>query len=243
VRNLRQTAADWSSVTLRWDPPPGAPAPSEYQISDRQDQADPVGTVPGTVTTYTVTTLPEDGGHHTYLVYALWSGNPSRSAPSVNTQTRQPPLNSDFQVNYHTASSPGGTLKTGTNWEDNWAFSPSCSGNTCREGLTANFEPPGKGIGNTPFTVALKPSGGHYAGTTKAQIFACGGSDTFGAETNDTVNVDISPDHASGGAWSAFKGTVEVTMPYSAYMEGPGLVDTTRYCPAQTWTFTVGGSS
>jgi hypothetical protein len=32
-------------------------------------------------------------------------------------------------------------------------------------------------------------------------------------------------------------------MPYSTYTEGPGLVNTTLYCPAQTWTFTVGGSS
>jgi hypothetical protein len=241
VRNLRQTAEDWSTVTLRWDPPSGAPAPGEYQVYDGKDQTDPVGTVPGTVTTYTVTTLPEDGGHHTYLVYAVWSGNPSHSAPSVNTQTRRPPLSSDFQVNYHTASSPGGTLKTGTNWEDDWAFSPSCSGNTCREGLNANFQPPGLGIANTPFTVALKPSGGHYVGTTKAQIFACG-SQGFGAGTNDTVNVDISPVHASGGVWSTFNGTVEVTMPYSADADGP-LVNTTMYCPAQTWTFTVGGSS
>jgi hypothetical protein len=106
----------------------------------------------------------------------------------------------------------------------------------------ANFQPPAEGIGSTPFTVALKPSGRHYTGTTKAQIFACG-SQGLGTGTNDTVNVDISPVHASGGAWSTFKGTVEVTMPYSAYMDGPGLVNTTKYCPAQTWTFTVGGSS
>jgi hypothetical protein len=244
VQNLRQSAADWSTVTLRWDPPSGAPTPDAYQIYDSGDQTDAVGTVSGTVTTYTVTKLAENGGHHTYLVYASWSGNPSSSAPSVDTATRQPPLNSDFQVNYHTASSPGGTLKTGTNWEDDWAFSPSsCSGNACREGLNANFQPPGDDIANTPFTVTLKPSGGDYTGTAKAKMFACGSSGLFAQATNDTVDVDITRVHASGGAWTSFKGTVDVTMPYSPYSEGLGVTSTTMYCPNQTWYFTVSGSS
>jgi Fibronectin type III domain len=242
VRNLRQTAADWSTVTLSWDPPAGAPTPDGYKIFTSQNQTDPVGTVPGTVTTYTVTKLPENGGHHTYVVYALWSGNPSHIGPSVDTATRQPPLNSDFQVNYHTASSPGGTLKTGTNWEDDWTFSPtSCSGNGCREGLNADFQPPGDNIANTPFTVTLKPSGSHYVGTTKAQIFACGSTGLVGF-TTDTVDVDISPVHTSGGAWSTFKGTVDVTMPYSAYYTSLHVQSTTMYCPDQTWYFTVSGS-
>ena len=46
MRNLRQAGKDWTTVTLRWDPPAGAPTPDSY----------------------TITRLPAGGGPATYTV-------------------------------------------------------------------------------------------------------------------------------------------------------------------------------
>jgi hypothetical protein len=73
VRNLRQTGKDWTTVTLRWDPPPGAPPPDSYTIAD--SSGNDVGSTAGNVTTYTITRLPVGGGPVTYTVSATWSGN------------------------------------------------------------------------------------------------------------------------------------------------------------------------
>jgi hypothetical protein len=234
VRNLRQVGKGWSTATLRWDPPAGAPAPDNYTISDSTGTS--VGSVTGSVTTYTITKLPVGGDPGTYAVSAIWSGNRSDTAPSVSAVTRQPPLNSDYSMSYYDASSPGGTMKAGTKWTDNWTFTPSCAGNACKEALQASFQPPA--TRDTPFNVTLKPSGGHYIGTTHAQIFACSAtaSASYLDTTNDTVNVDITPVRASGGVWSAFTGTVVVTMPYTVPVLSPNT-----YCPTQSWTFSVNG--
>ena len=235
VRNLRQVGTDWTTVTLRWDPPAGAPVPDSYAIAD--SNGDNVGSTAGNVTTYTITRLPVGGGPATYTVSATWSGNQSDNPPSVQAVTRQPPLNGDYATNYDTASSPGGTLKNGTKWEDDWSFTASCAGNACHEGLQASFAPPG--TSDAPFSVTLAPSGDQYTGTTHAQIFACSPttSSSFLDDTNDTVNVDITPVHASGGVWSSFTGTVVITMPYTV----PAL-EPDYYCPTQSWTLTVNGA-
>jgi hypothetical protein len=234
VRNLRQVGKDWSTVTLRWDPPAGAPAPDSYTISGTAGAS--VISVAGNVTRYTITKLPVGGDPGSYTVVATWSGNRSDFAPSVPAVTRQPPLISDYSMSYYDASTPGGTMKAGTKWTDDWTFTPSCAGNSCKEGLQASFQPPA--TRDTPFTVTLKPSGGHYAGTTHAQIFACSAttSASFLDTTNDTVNVDITPVRTSGGVWSAFTGTVVVTMPYTVPVLSPN-----SFCPTQSWTFTVNG--
>jgi hypothetical protein len=233
VRNLRQVGRDWTTVTLRWDPSAGAPTPDNYAVTDSNGKD--VGDVAGNVTTYTITGLSAGGGPGTYTVTAIWSGNRSDNAPSVRAVTRQPPLAGDYPMRYYAASSPGGDMTTGTKWTDDWTFTPSCAGNTCTEGLQASFQPPI--TRDTPFTVKLKPFGGHYIGTTHAGIFACS-SLAIGSigVTNDTVDVDITPVRTSGGVWTSFTGTVLVTMPYT--------VDAVRqnyYCPAQSWTFTVNG--
>lgn len=234
VRNLRQTAKDWQSVTIRWDPPAAAPTPDNYEVTD--DSGTAVADVAGNVTTYTVKGLEENGGKHTYQVVPSWSGNPSHEVSTVTAQTKVPPLFTDFQVKYDVASSPGGDLKGGTKWENDWTFNPKCSGNSCRETLHADFQPPGADIADTPFDVTLKRSGSHYAGTTKAQIFACGNRELGG--TNDTVNVDIAPGHTgAGGTWATFKGSVKVTMPYTN-----DRFDANMYCPNQTWDLSVTGS-
>ena len=234
VRNLHQVGKGWSTVTLRWDPPAGAPAPDNYTISGSTGTS--VGSVTGNVTTYTITKLPVGGDPGTYTVSAIWSGNRSGNAPSVQAVTRQPPLNSDYSMSYYDASSPGGTMKAGTKWTDNWTFTPSCTGNACQEGLQASFQPPA--THDTPFNMTLKPSGGHYIGTTHAEIFACSAtaSASFLDATNDAVNVDITPVRTSGGVWSAFTGTVVVTMPYTVPVLSPN-----SFCPTQSWTFTVNG--
>lgn len=234
VRDLRQLGKGWSTVTLRWDPPAGAPAPDTYTISDSAGTS--VGSVTGNVTTFAITRLPVGGDPGSYTVSATWAGNRSDNAPSVPAVTLQPPLNSDYSTSYYNASSPGGTMKAGTRWTDNWTFNPSCAGKACKEGLQASFQPPA--TRDTPFNVTLKPSGGHYIGTTHAEIFACSAaaSGSFLDATNDTVNVDITPVRTSGGTWSAFKGTVVVTMPYTVPVLSPN-----SYCPTQSWSFTVNG--
>ncbi|MCW2931832.1 MAG: hypothetical protein JWM19_2794 [Actinomycetia bacterium] len=234
VRNLRQVGKGWTTVTLRWDTPTGAPTPDNYTITDSNGSN--VGRIAGNVTTYTITHLPVGGDPVTYTVFATWSGNQSDSAPSVQAVTRQPPLNGDYSTGYYDASSPGGTMTTGTKWTDNWTFTPSCAGNACNEGLHASFEPPA--TSDTPFNVTLKPSGGHYVGTTHAEIFACSSTTSTSIldSTNDTVNVDITPVHTSGGVWTSFTGTVLVTMPYTVPVLQSGY-----YCPTQSWTFTVNG--
>jgi len=235
VRNLRQVGKDWSTVTLRWDPPSGAPTPDSYTIAD--SSGDNVGSTAGNVTTYTITRLPVGGDPGTYTVSATWSGNQSDTAPSVQAATRQPPLNGDYSTNYFTASSPGGTLKSGTKWEDDWTFTASCAGNACNEGLQASFEPPA--TSDAPFSVTLKPSGNQYTGSTHAQIFACSSTTSSSVlnDTNDTVNVDITPVHAAGGVWTSFTGTVVITMPYTVPVLQPDY-----YCPTQSWSFTVNGA-
>jgi hypothetical protein len=244
VQNLRQVGENWTTVTLRWDPPSGAPRPDEYSIVDSSGRG--VGEVNGNVTTYTVTGIQVASAPGAYSVSAVWDGNQSDSSPSVNAVTRQPPLNSDYAMSYDNTSSPGGTMTVGTHWTDDWTFSPSCSGNACKEGLQASFDPPATAA--TPFTVTLKPSGGHYVGTTHDEIFACSTSTSTapflqGGSTNDTVNVDITPVHTSGGVWTSFTGTVLVTMPYTIASNPLGVtpIGVTEYCPTQSWTFSVSG--
>lgn len=247
VRNLHQVGENWTTVTLRWDPPSGAPPPDEYTIDDSSGNG--VGDVNGNVTTYTITGLQVGSAPGAYSVSAVWDGDQSGSPSSVHAVTRQPPLNSDYAMSYDNTSSPGGTMTVGTYWTDDWTFSPSCSRNTCEEGLQANFDPPATTA--TPFTVTLKPSGGHYAGTTHDEIFACSGgtsTDPFlqGGAANDTVNVDIAPVHTSGGVWTSFTGTVLVTAPYAIASNPSGIAGSPisggiEYCPAQSWTFSVSG--
>jgi hypothetical protein len=235
VQNLRQVGKGWNTVTLRWDPPAGAPAPDAYAITDSSGKN--MGTAAGNATTYTITNLSVGGGPDTYTVSAIWAGNQSDNAPSVQAVTRQPPLSGDFPMSYYDATSPGGTMTAGTKWTDDWTFTPSCAGNSCKAGLDAGFAPPG--TRDTPFSVTLKPSGGHYTGTTHAEIFACSASKIasfLDTPTNDTVNVDITPVRSSAGVWTSFTGTVLVTMPYTVPALQPNY-----YCPTQSWTFTVNG--
>jgi len=84
-----------------------------------------------------------------------------------------------------------------------------------------------------PFTVNLTSSGAWYAGSTTAYISKCGS-----VNTRNTVTLRIAADNGAvdNGAWNSWHGTWVVSSPYTP--DGSSY-----YCPAQSWTFALTGTS
>jgi Fibronectin type III domain len=223
---LGVTKSTWTTVTVHWSPSPLGPAADLYEI---YDGASVVGTVPGTVDSYTATSLTPGASYH-YRVMARWGNFASAPSAALTASTLEPPLSGFAPVHLDTVSTPGAgaSLSVGERWTDTWQFTPDCAATGCTLRLDAGFSAPG--FANKPFTLTLNSSGGDYTGSTKAQISYCGS-----AKSTNTVTLRIAPTGAvADGAWNAWSGTMQVSSPYVTVGD--------EFCAAQSWSFTMTGT-
>ncbi len=221
---LSRTRATWSTLTFSWAPSPLGPRPSQYVV---YDGSRPVATLPGTTVTYTVSGLSPGRGCQCTVV-ARWGSAASAPSAALTAVALDPPLNGELPVKLKTLSTPGdgASLSVGDHWGDQWTFAPSCSGTTCKMTVRAALAAPGFSV--QEFTVLMHGSGGHYSGSTKAQISNCASVDV----TNTvTLNIAAKDGRIRNGAWTAWTGAMEVSAPYTVAGDG--------FCPTQSWRFGV----
>jgi hypothetical protein len=221
--------ATWTSVLFRWSPPPNSPAPSGYAIFVN---GTPGATLPGAITSFNDMGL-QLATTYQYQVVAMWGSQQSGRSRVLAATTLAAPLQGSAPLQIKTLSTPGGgaSLKVGDRWTDTWTFTPSCTANGCTLKANGQWAPPN--LTSVPFTVNLTSSGAWYAGSTTAYISKCGS-----VNTRNTVTLRIAADNgaADNGAWNSWHGTWTVSSPYTP--DGSSY-----YCPAQSWTFALTGTS
>jgi hypothetical protein len=159
---------------------------------------------------------------------AEWGSAASDPSATLTAAALDPPLNGDLPVKLKTLSTPGGnaSLSVGDHWSDQWTFSPSCSGTTCTMTVYSALAAPGFSV--KEFTVLLHGSGGHYSGSTEAEISKCASV----ADTNTiTLSIAANNGRIRDGAWTAWTGAMVVSAPYTVVGD--------EFCPAQSWRFDV----
>jgi hypothetical protein len=224
---LKLSKATWTTVTLRWAPSPLGPVPDKYQIYSGGSL---VSTVGGSADSYVATGLTA-GGSYKYQVDAVWGNAVSALTAPLPALTLAPPLSGSVPLNFDTTSTPGSgaSLKVGDHWSDTWQFAPECLSTSCT--LTADAELAAPGFAAKQFTLKLHGSGAGYSGSAKARISACGTVDV-----TNMVTLSISPKGpVTNGGWGAWTGTMQVSSPYTTVGD--------EFCPTQSWSFSIKGTS
>jgi hypothetical protein len=225
-----------TTVTLNWSPPPNAPTPDHYVISDvSYGQASSVITVPGTTTSYTDKGQTA-GAPFQYHVVAKWGAASSAPSAAATGQTLAAPLTGSFPVRVGYASVPGNGWtgeSVGYSWTDQWYATPACHAASCDMTITLSLIPPG-GFMYQQVPVAMHPSGsgGTYTGSATAKVTYCG-KPPSGAPETDTFTLTMTPARGSvrNGAWGNWSGTV--------VLNAPPLTVAAGSCPAGTWTLAL----
>jgi len=218
------------AVSLHWSRPPDSRLPDAYIVVRDGEELSPL---PGVTESYTEDGLKPDTVVD-FQVIAVWGD--ARSAPSetltVSTLKWAAPLQGTWTVDFKTTTTPGSGAsgKVGDTWTDTWTVTPKCAGSDCNVTVKGSVSS-GPGYEPVPFTATLKRSGNAYTGSTKAKFSYCG--DTL---TTDTLKFRLTREKvASSGLWSAWSGTLAVNSPYTS-------ISSTRYCPAQSWTYSLTSS-
>jgi hypothetical protein len=226
--SLAVSKVGYTTEVLTWSPSAQGPQPDQYTIYDGTTQ---LGTVSGSADSYTLTGL-SPGSDHQLTVTSRWGSATSAPSSSLDAPALSPPLSGSVPVQFTTVSVPGGSsgITNGEHWGDTWSFSPTCAGTSCTLTDSGEFAPPN--LGNRTFTVKLSPAGSGYSGSTTAKVTNCGGTDV-----NNTITVTIAPNSGavSNGGWTAWHGTMQLSSPYIQ-------VNSSNYCPAQSWQFNLTGS-
>ena len=117
---LTVSQATWTSVAVRWSPPPNSPPPSGYAIIVN---GAPGVTLPGGTTSYNDTGL-QLATTYQYQVVAMWGGHQSRRSSVLAVTTLAAPLQGGVPLQVKTLSTPGGgaSLSVGQTWSDTWTF-------------------------------------------------------------------------------------------------------------------------
>jgi Fibronectin type III domain len=224
---LTSVNATWTTVTFHWSPSPLGPTPTAYAI---ENGGNTLATLPGTTTSYQDTGL-SPGHSYQFQVVASWGNAASAPSATLTMTVLAPPLNGNVPLNVNTTSTPGpgASLSVGDHWSDTWVFTPNCTATGCTMTADADLAAPGFRV--SEFTVKLHNSGGTYSGSTTAHISKCSTvTDT------DTVTLSMAPKGAvTNGAWSTWRGTMQVTSPYTTVGD--------YYCAAGGWTFALSGTS
>jgi hypothetical protein len=223
-----EVRATWAEV--RWSAPPDSPPPDEYVFA-RDGRT--VATLAGRVTSYVSRRLGAATTYR-YQVAAVWGAAHSAfSAPlDVTTLAWDAPLQGFYAVQYQMTATPGrgASGQVGQTWDDDWAFVPNCAGVSCDVSAVGGFTPPL--FGDVRLALTLTRSGSTYAGSTSVDITRCGPAP--GAVVQNSVSLVLSG--RGGDIWNGWSATMVISAPYTT--DG-----TTYYCPAQSWTMRLEGTT
>jgi hypothetical protein len=226
---VTKAGANYTTVKLRWSPPPNAPTPDSYLIEDMSvGQPVEVGSVTGTVTSYTATELVP-GDDYSFAVAAIWGAAKSGLSTTVDAPPMSPPLSGDVPVNLRVTTIETGStgLKVGDTFEADWNVTANCAETSCT--LTDKGSLDGSA---SPFTMKMSPSKGGYQGQAhNVQFGTC-----IGVKSFVTVTLHLYPDSGgvTNGAWTSWNGELTLAAAYQA--EG------NFYCPAGDWAMAVTNS-
>jgi hypothetical protein len=223
---LKVAKATYTSVNISWTSSPKGPTPSSYTIYDGSNQLASVG---GSTTTYNYANLTV-GQQYSITIVAHWGTAASAPSSPLNAYTLSAPLSGSVPLTWKVLTTPGGIAwgKVGQTWTDTWQFTATCTAATCTLTDSGEFAPPGLAV--KPFSVKLTPSGSGYSGTTTAQVTSC-----QGVSVHNAITLSITPGAVSSGAFTTWTGNMSLSSPYVT-------ANSTYYCPAQSWTFSLSGS-
>jgi hypothetical protein len=222
---LKADPSTVSAVTLHWSRPANSPVPDSYVIVRDRDI---VTTVDGKTTSYKVTGLSA-GTAYVYQVSAAWGDSTSAPARLLRVKTLRyaAPLQGSWPVRLKVTTTPSGTssLKVGERWSDTWRFTPQCVAGGCAVTIKGGITP--SGFTHHPFTAMLTRSGSVYSATARAHVTHCSGADV-----TNTLTFRIQAGRTGDrGLWTSWSGTVVMSTPYTTVGN--------RYCPAESWAFSL----
>jgi hypothetical protein len=195
-----------------------------------------IGSVPGTVTSYTHTGL-YPATSYTYRVAAVRGGKRSAPSAALVLKTATPPLSAarwEGPWTVHVKIVHGGAALTGPRplrWDDSWQVGPHCAAGPCAVRVAGTFN-------GYHFRAALARAGTVYRGTTVANSFRCGPRHSA-LPVRTTLKIRLAITAAQGGsngAWTAssWAGTLIASAAYTSAA--------TFYCNAFQVTAALAGN-
>jgi Fibronectin type III domain len=204
-----------SSVAFHWAGPATGPPPDKYVILYGGAI---IGSVRGTVTSYTKTGLYPDTSY-AYRVAAVRGGRRSAPSAEVVLRTVAPPLSAarwQGPWTVHVKIVHGGANLLGPRplrWDDSWQASPQCAAGPCTVRVHGTFN-------QHDFNATLHRTGAVYTGTTVANSVTCGPPHQR-IPQRSTLTIRVTPTAATGGpdgAWTAtsWAGTLQASVGYAS---------------------------
>lgn len=230
---LAAGARTTSSVTFHWSGPATGPSPDKYLILHNGKV---ISSVPGTVTSFHAAGLAPDTAYK-YRVAAVRAGRRSAASPILTVTTKAPPISAarwqgrwtvEIRITKGADALRG---KGATGWTEAWRASPICPVRACTVQVTG-------GLNRKTFKATLARTGAVYAGTTKADVFRCGGSgNSVPIKSTLTIRATVTSAQSVKGAWlaGAWTGQMEISSPYTS--------GRTFYCKAFKLTTKISASS
>jgi hypothetical protein len=206
---LASAARTATSVTISWSPPLSGPRPTRYVIDLGQA---PIGSVPGTVTTYRAEDLAP-GTRFTFRVIALQGTRQSQASTAITVRTSTPPvwdaaLTGQWVVHYSKVTTQNFNFSGPGLTTDTWTFTPQCATFQCPVALAG-------AIAASKFTATMRLSGKTYTSTsTDTTIAECGSTPIA---STLMLKIRVLAGTVTKGRWSAtsWSGSLILSIPSS----------------------------